>query len=110
VDLESVASGRVALDGLGWRQGGVDLEENLGEGGAEVCAVDGGMAARLGIVEVLAPGAPELDRLLVRDVGQADGQEGMRVAVDARAFSKVGLLIFLELIVPSMSVYSALCE
>jgi len=105
VDLEAVAPGRVALDGLGGRQGGVDLEEDLGEGGAEVGAVDGGVAARLWVVEVLAPGAPELDGLLVRDVSQADGQEGVRVAVDAGAFAEVGLLVLLQLVVPSMSVY-----
>lgn len=104
VDLEAVAPGRVALGGLGGRQGGVDLEEDLGERGAEVGAVDGGVAARLGVVEVLAAGAPELDGLLVGDVGQADGQEGVRVAVDAGAFAEVGLLVLLELVPPSMSV------
>lgn len=97
VDLEAVAPGRVALGGLGGRQGGVDLEEDLGEGGAEVGAVDGGVAARLWVVEVLAAGAPELDGLLVGDVGQADGQEGVRVAVDAGAFAEVSLFILLEL-------------
>lgn len=97
VDLEAVAPGRVALGGLGGRQGGVDLEEDLGEGGAEVGAVDGGVAARLWVVEVLAPGAPQLDGLLVGYVGQADGQEGVRVAVDAGAFAKVCLLVLLEL-------------
>lgn len=105
VDLEAVAPGRVALDGLGGRQGGVDLEEDLGEGGAEIGAVDGGVAARLWVVEILAPGTPELDGLLVGDVGQADGQEGVRVAMDAGAFAEVGLLILLELIVPPMLVY-----
>lgn len=105
VDLEAVAPGRVALGGLGGRQGGVDLEEDLGEGGAEVGAVDGGVAARLWVVEVLAAGAPELDRLLVGDVGQADGQEGVRVAVDAGTFAEVCLLILLQLIPPSMSVF-----
>lgn len=74
VDLEAVAPGRMALGGFGGRQGGVDLEENLGKGGAKVGAVDGGVAARLGVVEVLAAGAPQLDGLLVGDVGQADGQ------------------------------------
>ena len=69
VDLEAVAPGRMALGGLGGRQGGVDLEEDLGEGGAEVGAVDGGVAARLWVVEVLAAGAPELDGLLVGNVG-----------------------------------------
>lgn len=100
VDLEAVAPGRVALGGLGGRQGGVDLEEDLGEGGAEVGAIDGGVAARLWVVEVLAAGAPELDGLLVGDVGQADGQEGVRVAVDAGAFAEVCLLVLLELVSP----------
>lgn len=105
VDLEAVAPGRVALGGLGGRQGGVDLEENLGEGRAEVGAVDGGVAARLWVVEVLAPGAPELNGLLVGDVGEADGEEGVRVAVNAGAFAEVCLLVLLELVPPSVSVF-----
>lgn len=105
VDLEAVAPGRVALGGLGGRQGGVDLEEDLGEGGAEVGAVNSGVAARLWVVEVLAPGAPELDGLLVGNVGQANGQEWVRVAMDAGAFAEICLLVLLKLVPPSVSVY-----
>lgn len=100
VDLEAVAPGRVTLGGLGGRQGGVDLEEDLGEGSAEVGPVDGGVAARLWVIKVLAAGTPELDGLLVGDVGRADGQEGVRVAVDAGAFAEVCLLVLLELVPP----------
>lgn len=105
MDLEAVAPGRVTLGGLGGRQGGVDLEEDLGEGGAEVGPVDGGVAARLWVIKVLAAGTPELDGLLVGDVGRADGQEGVRVAVDAGAFAEVCLLVLLELVPPSMLVF-----
>lgn len=73
VDLEAVAPGCVSLGGLGWRQGGVDLEEDLGEGGAEVGAINSRVTTGLRVVEILAAGAPELDGLLVGDVGQADG-------------------------------------
>lgn len=103
VDLEAVAPWCVALGGLGGGQGGVDLEEDLGEGGAEVGAIDGRVAAGLWVVEVLAAGAPELDGLLVGDVGQADGQEGVRIAVDAGALAEVCLLILLELVVVGVS-------
>lgn len=44
VHLEAVAPWRVALDTLGGDEGRVDLEEDVVEGGAEVGAVDSGVA------------------------------------------------------------------
>lgn len=45
VDLEAIAAGDVALGGLCGRQRGIDLEQDLREGGAEVSTIDGGVAA-----------------------------------------------------------------
>jgi hypothetical protein len=49
------------------------------------------------VVEVLAAGAVELDGLEVGDVGEAHGEEGVGVAVDARAFAEFGLFVLVEL-------------
>lgn len=73
--LEAIDLGRVALDGLGRDKRGVDLEEDVVEGRAKVSAVDGSVATRLGVVHILATGAPELDGFQVGNVGKTHGQE-----------------------------------
>lgn len=98
MDFEAEDLGNVALGGFGRNERGVDLEQDVVEGCTEVGAVDGSVAARLGIVHVLAAGAPQLDGLQVGNVGQAHGQQRVRVAVDAGTFAKVGLLVLLELL------------
>ena len=57
----------------------------MGEGGAEVRAVDRAVARGLGRVDVFAAPAVELDGLLVRDVGQADWEEGVWSVMDSQA-------------------------
>lgn len=64
---------------------------------AEVRSVDGPVSVRFGGVDVLAARAVKLDGLLVGDVRETHGEEGLRIAVDAGASSKVGLLILLHL-------------
>lgn len=76
----------------------VDLEEDVVEGGAEVGAVDGGVAGGFRVVDVLAFGAVHLDGFLVRDVGLTHGEERVRVADYTRAFAKVGFFVLVELI------------
>lgn len=97
VYFEAVDAGDVSLDALGGDERWVDLEDDVVEGGAEVGTVDGGVARRLWVVEVLAAGAVELDWFEVGDIGETHGEEGMGVAVDARAFSKLGLFVLVEL-------------
>lgn len=97
VHLEAVDAGDVPLDAFGGDEGGIDLEDDVVEGGAEVGAVDGGMARGFGVVEVLAAGAVELDGLEVGDVGETHGEQGVRVTVDAGTFAKLGLLVLVEL-------------
>ena len=75
VDLEAVAARHVALYRLGGDEGGVDLEDDVVEGGAKVRAVDGGVAGRLGVVNVLAASAVQLNGLDVGNVGEAHGEE-----------------------------------
>lgn len=97
VHLEAVDARDVALDALGGDEGRVDLEDDVVERGAKVGAVDGGVARGFRVVEVLAAGAVELDGLEVGDVGEAHGEEGVGVAVDARAFAEFGLFVLVEL-------------
>jgi hypothetical protein len=59
---------RVCGAALGRKEGRVDEEEQVREGGAEVGAVDRAVARGFGRVDVLAAAAVELDGFLVRDV------------------------------------------
>ena len=68
------------------------------ERGAEVGAVDGGVAGGFGIVQVLAFAAVEFDGLDVREVGHAGREEGVVGAGDAGAFAEVGFFVFFELL------------
>lgn len=104
--FEAVDARDVSLDALGGDERRVDLEDDVVEGGAEVGTVDGSVARRLWVVEILAAGAVELDGFEVGDIGEAHGEEGMGVAVDARAFPKLGLLILVELF-PESSISTA---
>lgn len=97
MDLEAKRAWDVALHALAGNQRRVDLEEDVVERGAEVGAVNTGVSRRLGIVGVLAPGAVKLHGLLIRNIGEPHGQEGVGIAEDARTFAEVGFLIFVEL-------------
>jgi hypothetical protein len=55
--LEAEAARRVALVAFLRDECGVDLEQDVREGCAEVCAVDRGVAGGLGAVDILAFGA-----------------------------------------------------
>ena len=69
----------------------------MGEGGAEVRAVDGTVARGLRGVDILAAAAVELDCLLIRDVGQADGKKGMGLAEDTGTSSEIGAFVLVQL-------------
>lgn len=87
----------VAALGL-WRQeAGVHLEEDVMERGAEVGAIDDGVAGGFWIVEVLAARAVELDSADVGVVVLAHGEQILTFAGKARAFAEVALLEFVEL-------------
>jgi hypothetical protein len=75
----------------------VDLEQDVGERGAEVGAVDAGVAGGLGAVDILAFGAVKLDALGVGEVAQANWEEGVGPAEHTRAPAEVAFLIFLHL-------------
>lgn len=97
MDLEAEDARHVPFQTLCRYQRRVDLEDDVVEGGAKVGSVDGGVAARLRVVHVLAAGAVELDGFNVGDVRQAHGEERVVKAVDAGAFAKLGFLIFFKL-------------
>lgn len=67
------------------------------EGGAEEGAIDGGVARRFRVVDVLASGAVEFHGLVVGDVGESHGEERVRMAHYAGTLAKVTLFVFLEL-------------
>lgn len=91
VHAEPKDLGLVAPAGLCRHEGRVDLEEDVVEAGPEVGSVDGGVARRLRVVNVLALGAKELDRLQARVVARPEGQQRVAVAEDPRAASEVAL-------------------
>jgi hypothetical protein len=97
VHLKAEDPGLVAALALGRQHVGVHLEEDVVEGGAEVGAVDDGVARRLWVVEVFAAGAVELHGGGVCDVGLAHGEERLGLAHDAGALAEVGLFELLEL-------------
>lgn len=97
MDLEAEDLGDVTLHGLDGDESGVNLEQDVLEGSAEVSAVDGGVAAGFRVVDVLAFAAVELDRLDVGQVGHAGWEERLGFADHAGTFAEVGLLVFLEL-------------
>lgn len=97
VDSEAVDPGNVALCALGRHQGRVHLEHDVVERGTKVGTVDGCVPRRLGVVDILASGAVQLDRLLVGHVGLAHRKQRVRVTEDARALSEIGLLVLVKL-------------
>ena len=76
-----------------WRdQRRVHLQQHVRERRAKVGAVEARVAGRLGVVNVFALGAEELDGLDARDVRDADGEDGLVVAEGAGAVAKVAAL------------------
>ena len=95
-DADGPARG-VGGPALGRQESGVDEEEEVREGRAEVGAVDRAVARGLGRVDVLAAAAVELDGFLVRDVRQADGEEWLALTEHARASTEIGLFVLVQL-------------
>ena len=56
------------------------------------------MPRGFGRVNVFASTTIELDGFFVRDVGETDGEERLRLAENARTSAKVRSLVFLELL------------
>lgn len=96
MDAETKDLGLVAAARLDRHQSRVDLEQDVVEAAAEVGAVDGRVPRRFGVVDVLALGAEELDRLEARVVGRTEGQQRVRVAHDAWTPAEVALLEFVD--------------
>ncbi|KAJ6258990.1 hypothetical protein Dda_5885 [Drechslerella dactyloides] len=73
VDLESETPRRVPFRVLLRYQLWVDLEKDMRERGAKVCAINDSVAGGFGNINVLAAAAVQLDRFDIREVRQADG-------------------------------------
>ncbi len=73
---------------LHWHQRGIDLEEDVVKGGAEVRAINTVMAGGFRVVDVLAAGTVEFDVRGVGDVVLAHGQKVLGFADDAGALAE----------------------
>lgn len=67
------------------------------EGGAEIGAVDGGVAGRFRVIKIFAFATVQLYGLNIRKVGEAGGEERVGEAGNARAFAEVRFFVFFEL-------------
>lgn len=97
MDFEAVDTGEVSLGALSGDQGGVHLEDDVMERCAEVSSIDSAVSSRLGVVEILASCTVQLDSLDIGIVRLAHWQERVLLAHNARALSKVRLLVLVEL-------------
>jgi hypothetical protein len=75
----------------------VDHEQHVGKGRSKVGAVDVAMSTAFWRVEVFAAWTVEFDSFLIRCIGEADGKDGLGIAVDSRTGTKVGIAVFVEL-------------
>lgn len=98
VQLESENPRYIAIRGLGRNQLGVDLEEHVWETATKVGAVDGGMASRLWVVDVLTTAAEQLHRLCVRSVRECNGEQRVIMAKYSGTASKVALFELFQLV------------
>lgn len=97
MDLEAENPGTIPLLAFLGHERRIDLEEDVGEGSAEVSAIDIGVAGGFGVVEIFAFRAVEFDGLDVWIVGHACGKEGGGAAEEAGAFAEIGFFVFFEL-------------
>ena len=68
------------------------------ERSSKVSTIDRAVPRGFGRVNVFASTTIELDGFFVRDVGETDGEERLRLAENARTSPKVRSLVFLELL------------
>lgn len=80
-----------------WHEGGVDLEEDVGEASAEVGAVDAVVARGFGVVDVLAFGAVEFHGRGGGNVVLPAWEEVLGFADYAGAFAEDALFVFFHL-------------
>lgn len=73
MNSETVDARYVSIISLLGNQGGVDLEYDVVEGGAEVCAIDSRVTGGFGVVDIFALCAVKLHSLDVRVVGLSHG-------------------------------------
>lgn len=95
--LEAKHPRLVAPQALGRHQARVHLEQDVLERRAEVGAIYAGVPCGLGVVQILAFGAVQFDRGVVRRVVLAGGQQGLRCAHYTRTFAEFALFVFLRL-------------
>ena len=66
------------------------------KGRSEIGTVDAAMSRALGRVDIFTATAEELDALFVRDIGEADGEKGLRSAENAWAPSEFSAFVLVE--------------
>lgn len=97
MNAESKDTGFVTAHALLGVKSGVDLEKNAVERRPEIGAVDGGMARRLGVVDILAFRAEEFNGAHVRDVVLAHREQRVSITHNTGAFAKIAPFVFVKL-------------
>lgn len=67
------------------------------ESSSEIGTVNRAVSGGLGRIKIFAPAAVKLDRLLIRYICQPNGQERLRLTVDAGAAAELPTLVLFEL-------------
>jgi len=96
VQPEAKYAGDVDLFGLFRLQLGEDEKEEVGEGGAKVCAVDIIMPGRFALIDVLALCAVQLNGLFAFLIRHSDGEQGLVVTEHTGAGAEVVVTEFVH--------------
>lgn len=67
------------------------------ERSSEISSINGGMARRLGVVQIFAFGTVQLDSAGIGNVGLTSGEKGLSLAHQAGTFTEVALFVLLGL-------------
>ncbi len=98
MNSEAVDAGHVSIITLLRDQGWIDLEYDIVEGSTKVCAINDRMTGGFGDVDIFALRTIQLHSLDVRVVGLSHREQRVRFTHDSRAFAKVRLLVFRQLV------------
>lgn len=97
MNAESKDTGFVTAHALLGVKSGVDLEKNAVERRPEIGTVDGSMARRLGVVDILTFCAEEFNGAHIRDVVLAHREQRMAITHNTGTFAKIAPFVFVKL-------------
>jgi len=95
MDFEAVDARNVSLLRLGHDELGVGKQKEMCKRCAKVGSVQAPLLAGLWVKDFVAPGAENIDSVILRQVRKTDGQNWLALAKDSRTPSKIhGLILF----------------